>query len=116
MKESRNKLWHRQRRAHRVRTKIRGTSQRPRLCVFRSLKHLSVQIIDDQKRQTLASASDCEVKRGKSVEQAKLVGKLIAERAAKKKIGMVAFDRGSYAYHGQVKALADGARESGLKF
>jgi large subunit ribosomal protein L18 len=116
MKELTNKLLHRERRAHRVRATIRGTTTRPRLCVFRSLKHLSAQIIDDQKRQTLAHAGDTEIKGKKGMECAKQIGKLIAERAQKKKIFEVVFDRGSYAYHGQIKALAEGAREGGLKF
>lgn len=116
MKAQKNKLFHRQRRAHRVRTKIRGTTDRPRLSVFRSLKHLSAQIIDDRQQQTLASASDTEINGKKGLERAKQIGKLIAERAKKKKIAEVTFDRGAYAYHGQVKALADGAREGGLKF
>lgn len=116
MKESINKLLHRQRRAHRVRTKIRGTTRRPRLCVFRSLKHLSAQIIDDQAGQTVVSASDSQVKEKTGIKRAEAVGQLIAEKAAKKKIKEVAFDRGSYAYHGQIKALADSARQHGLKF
>lgn len=86
------------------------------MSVFRSLKHLSVQIIDDHKQQTLASASDMEIKGKKGLERAKQIGKLIAERAKKKKITAVTFDRGAYAYHGQVKALAEGAREGSLKF
>jgi len=116
MKEQTNKLFHRQHRAHRVRTKLRATTLRPRLCVFRSSKHLTAQIIDDKKQQTLAGASDMEVKGKSGMERAKLVGKLIAERAAKKKILEVAFDRGAYAYHGLIKSLAEGAREGGLKF
>ncbi len=116
MKELSNKLILRQKRAHRVRTKLRGTSLRPRLCVFRSSKHLTAQIIDDKKQQTLVSASDLEVKGKSGMERAKLVGKLVADRAAKKKVLEVAFDRGAYAYHGLVKSLAEGAREGGLKF
>lgn len=116
MKELRNKLLSRQRRAHRVRTKLRSVTTRPRLSIFRSLKHLSAQIIDDQKRQTLVSASDSEIKGKNGLERAKQVGQLIADRAKKKKIEAVAFDRGAYAYHGQVKALAEAARAGGLKF
>lgn len=106
----------------RVRTKVSGTSERPRLCVYRSLNQVYAQIIDDVKGETLVSAStlDPEVKaalNGKSkTEQAKLVGETIAKRALKKKIKEVVFDRGGYIYIGRVQALADGAREAGLKF
>ena len=106
----------------RVRTKVSGTSERPRLCVYRSLSQIYAQIIDDTKGVTLASAStlDNEVKalsQGKSKsEQAKIVGQTIAKRALEKKISEVVFDRGGYIYIGRVQALADGAREAGLKF
>ncbi len=106
----------------RVRTKVSGTSERPRLCVYRSLSQIYAQIIDDTKGVTLASAStlDNEVKalcQGKSKsEQAKIVGQTIAKRALEKKISDVVFDRGGYIYIGRVQALADGAREAGLKF
>ena len=106
----------------RVRTKVSGTSERPRLCVYRSLGQIYAQIIDDTKGVTLASAStlDNEVKalcQGKSKsEQAKIVGQAIAKRALEKKISEVVFDRGGYIYIGRVQALADGAREAGLKF
>ena len=106
----------------RVRTKVSGTSERPRLCVYRSLSQIYAQIIDDTKGVTLASAStlDNEVKtlcQGKSKsEQAKIVGQAIAKRALEKKISEVVFDRGGYIYIGRVQALADGAREAGLKF
>ncbi len=106
----------------RVRTKISGTSERPRLCVYRSLSQIYAQIIDDQKGVTLVSCStlDSEVKgqlKGKSKsEQAKLVGQVLAKRAIDKKIPEVVFDRGGYIYIGRVQALADGAREAGLKF
>ena len=106
----------------RVRTKVSGTSERPRLCVYRSLSQIYAQIIDDTKGVTLASAStlDNEVKalcQGKSKsEQAKIVGQAIAKRALEKKISEVVFDRGGYIYIGRVQALADGAGEAGLKF
>lgn len=106
----------------RVRTKVSGSSERPRLCVYRSLSQIYAQIIDDTKGVTLASAStlDNEVKalcQGKSKsEQAKIVGQAIAKRALEKKISEVVFDRGGYIYIGRVQALADGAREAGLKF
>ena len=106
----------------RVRAKLSGTTERPRLCVYRSLSQIYAQIIDDSNGTTLVSAStlDPEVKKlleGKSkTEQAKLVGETVAKRALKKKIKEVVFDRGGYIYIGRVQALADGAREAGLKF
>lgn len=106
----------------RVRKRIEGTSERPRLNVFRSLTEIYVQIIDDQAGQTLVSAStvDKEMKpklKGKNkTEQARLVGQAIADRAKAKKIRVVVFDRGGYRYIGRVKALADAAREEGLEF
>ncbi len=106
----------------RVRRKISGTSDRPRLCVYRSLNQIYAQIIDDTKGQTIVSASsiESEIKslcQGKSKsEQAKIVGEELAKRALKKKISEVVFDRGGYIYIGRVQALADGAREAGLKF
>lgn len=106
----------------RVRRKISGTSDRPRLCVYRSLNQIYAQIIDDTKGQTIVSASsiESEIKslcQGKSKsEQAKIVGEQLAKRALKKKISEVVFDRGGYIYIGRVQALADGAREAGLKF
>lgn len=101
----------------RSRSKIFGTANRPRLTVFRSLNHIYAQIINDQTGQTLTSAKDTEIKaKGKPVEIALAVGKLIAQKASEKKITEVIFDRGGYLYHGRIKALADGAREGGLKF
>ena len=103
----------------RVRAKISGTSERPRLCVYRSLANISAQIIDDVKRVTLVSASSYEKdfnQYGGNQEAAKLVGKALAERALEKGIKEVVFDRGGYVYTGRVKALADGAREGGLAF
>lgn len=103
----------------RVRAKISGTAERPRLNVFRSNANIYAQIIDDVSGATLAAASslDKEVAgNGGNKEAAKAVGKLIAERAAKKGITDVVFDRGGYIYHGRVKELAEGAREGGLKF
>lgn len=129
----------RTRRHRRVRAKIFGTAQRPRLCVFRSNKHIYAQLINDEKGHVLVAASDLELKaeekgskemkkqknekgekqkeerRGK-VKIAFEVGKLIAEKALKKKIKKIVFDRGGYRYHGRVKALAEGAKEGGLKF
>ena len=104
----------------RIRKKISGTTERPRLAVFRSLNHIYAQIIDDSKGETLAAASTTESEfRGKSggnVEAAKAIGKLIAERAKEKGISRVVFDRGGYIYHGRVLTLAQAAREAGLEF
>lgn len=108
----------RDRRHRRVRAKVFGTKEKPRLCVFRSHRHIYAQLIDDEKSKTLIGASDLEIKKGKKVkiDKAKEVGKLIAEKALGKKIEKIVFDRGGYQYHGRVKALAEGAREGGLKF
>jgi large subunit ribosomal protein L18 len=106
------------RRHKRVRTKISGTEQRPRLCVFRSNANIAVQVIDDVKGVTLVSASSVEMKlaNGGNIEAAKAVGAEVAARALKANISSVVFDRGGYLYHGRVKALADSAREAGLNF
>ncbi len=110
------------RRHIRVRKKLSGTQERPRLSVFRSLSEIYVQIIDDLAGQTLVSASTVDhdlrdkVKGLKKVEQARLVGKEVAERAKSKGIESVVFDRGGFRYIGRVKALAEGAREGGLQF
>ena len=108
------------RRIHnRVRKKITGTAARPRLSVYRSNKSIYAQIIDDLTGHTLTSASSNEeavVKTVNKSEQAKAVGKILAERATQLNISAVVFDRGGYLYHGRVKALADGAREAGLSF
>ena len=109
-------------RHRRLRNDLSGTSERPRLNVFRSAKHIYVQIIDDTKGVTLISASTVEsdvasAVEGKSkTEAAKIVGQIAAERAKGKGIDTVVFDRGGYIYHGRVKAVADGAREAGLAF
>ena len=106
-------------RHNRVRGKISGTAERPRLCVFRSENHIYAQIIDDVAGNTLVSASTVEKGfegKGGNCEAARKVGSAIAERAVKKGIEDVVFDRGGYIYHGRVKALAEGAREGGLKF
>ena len=108
----------RQRVHARIREKLAGTAQRPRLNVYRSLNHIYAQLIDDQKGETLASASTMQLKArtGGNVAAAKEVGKDIAEKAVAKGIKQVVFDRGGYLYHGRVKALADAAREAGLEF
>jgi len=104
----------------RARGQVKGTPQRPRLNVFRSLSHVYVQVIDDTIGHTLAAASslESEVREAgaKKADQARLVGKILARRALEKGIRQVVFDRGGYRYHGRVKALADAAREAGLKF
>ena len=104
------------RRATRVRKRIMATSSRPRLTVFRSNSNIYAQIIDDKKAATLVSASSTETKIVKKIPQAVAVGKLVAERALKKKIKDVVFDKGEYKFHGRVKALAESAREQGLNF
>ncbi len=109
-------------RKKRIRKKIIGTSERPRLCVFRSAKHIYAQLIDDSHGHTLAAVSSLEkaVKEanitGDKVAMAKHIGKRIAERAIEKGLKRVVFDRNGYLYHGRVKAVSDGARESGLEF
>jgi len=104
----------------RIREKVSGTSEMPRLSVFRSNANISAQIIDDVKGETLVSVSslekDLKIKNGGNIEAAKIVGAEIAKRAKNAKITKVAFDRGGYLYHGRVKALADAARENGLEF
>ena len=113
-----DKQFKRQRRHKRVRSKIKGTSKVPRLCVFRSSKHIYGQLIDDEKGKTLLTVKDTEIKKklkGK-IELAKEVGKLLAQKAVDKKYKKVIFDRAGYKYHGRIRALADGAREGGLKF
>jgi large subunit ribosomal protein L18 len=101
-----------------MRKHLAGSAERPRLSVFRSLKHLSAQIIDDSTGQTLAAASTLEkdLKAGANKDGAKTVGEKLAERAKAKGVTKVVFDRGGYRYHGCVKSLADGARQGGLEF
>ena len=113
-KVSRNQM--RVMRHSRVRSKIEGTSEVPRLCVFRSNKNISCQVIDDKTGTTLASATSLKLKNGGNIEGAKEVGKMIAEACKKAKITKVVFDRGGYLYHGRVEALAEAARENGLEF
>jgi large subunit ribosomal protein L18 len=102
----------------RIREKLSGTAERPRLNVFRSLNHIYAQVIDDQKGVTIASASTLamKAKTGGNVAAAKEIGKEIAERAKEKGVKKVVFDRGGFLYHGRIKALADAAREAGLEF
>ncbi len=112
----RNEL--RQRIHARIREKLAGTAERPRLNVYRSLSHIYAQVVDDQKGETLVSASSLalKLKSGGTVAAAKEIGKAVAEKAVAKGIKQVVFDRGGYLYHGRVKALADAAREAGLEF
>ena len=109
----------RMKRKARIRRKLSGTAERPRLAVFRSVAHIYAQVIDDAQGQTLVSASSVD-KTGKTsggnVAAAKAIGKLVAERAKEKGIKSVVFDRGGYQYHGRVKALAEAARAAGLEF
>lgn len=116
-KVQKNKIRHR---VHqRIRQKMRGTAERPRLAVFRSVANIYAQVIDDTEGRTLVSASSIEKAsrtNGGNLAAAKTIGKLVAERAKEKGIQKVVFDRGGYIYHGRVKALADAAREAGLEF
>lgn len=108
----------RERRHRRVRQKVFGTPERPRLCVYKSLKHLYAQVIDDVAGRTLCAASTLEESlklKGGTVKSAQVLGKVIAERAQEKGIRAVVFDRGGYAYHGVVKALAEASRKAGLQ-
>ncbi|PIZ56859.1 50S ribosomal protein L18 [bacterium (Candidatus Torokbacteria) CG_4_10_14_0_2_um_filter_35_8] len=120
MKNSKLKYIKRKRRHHRVRAKISGTSDVPRLSVFRSNKGMYVQLVDDVSSKTIVGISLSSIPKSKKklskTEQAKVLGNMIAKRAKEKKIKKAVFDRGGYKYHGKVKALAEGAREGGLKF
>jgi large subunit ribosomal protein L18 len=103
-------------RKNRVRSRVEGTNDRPRLTVFKSTVHIYGQLIDDGKQVTLVSASDLKSKKGKKVDLAGVVGEELAKKAIAKKIKKVVFDRNGYRYHGRVKALAEGARKGGLEF
>lgn len=118
---ARNKAIGRQRRHARIRKRVTGTTERPRLSVYRSLNHIHAQIIDDVEGKTVASASSLDTSfkgvQGKgNVAMAKEVGTLVAKRASEKGIKQIVFDRSGYLYHGRIKALADAAREAGLEF
>jgi large subunit ribosomal protein L18 len=106
----------RQRIHERIRRKLAGTTERPRLNVYRSLNHIYAQVVDDQTGTTLVSASTIKLKSGGNVAAAKEIGKTIAQLAVEKGVKKVVFDRGGYLYHGRIKALADAAREAGLEF
>jgi large subunit ribosomal protein L18 len=118
MKRRPHEMTPRAKRHNRVRARVKGTMERPRLNVFRSLNHIYVQVVDDNQGRTLVAAStlDKEVSDAPKMEQAQAVGKLVAERAKAAGITKVVFDRGGYLYHGRIKALADSAREGGLDF
>jgi large subunit ribosomal protein L18 len=105
----------RARRHARVRAKVTGTAERPRLVVYRSLKHIQAQLVDDVARRTLLTVTDKDLTGTKAARSA-AVGKLVAEKAKAAGVARVVFDRGGYRYHGRVKAVADGAREGGLEF
>ncbi|MGA9883815.1 MAG: 50S ribosomal protein L18 [Candidatus Acidiferrales bacterium] len=113
---------HRQRVHVRMRKRIAGTAERPRLCVHRSSRHIRAQVIDDASARTIVSASSLDkdvrsqIRGGGNIAASKVVGKIIAERARAKGVENVVFDRGGYQYHGRVQALAEAAREAGLKF
>ncbi len=115
MKRPQTREEYRRRRHFRVRKKVNGTAERPRLVVYRSLKHVYAQLVDDNTRRTLLTVTDNGLD-GKKVEKSFEVGKRIAERAKQAGVTAVVFDRGGYLYHGRVKAVADGAREGGLEF
>jgi large subunit ribosomal protein L18 len=106
----------RYRRHLRVRKKVTGTAERPRLVIFRSLKHISAQLVDDVSRRTIATVTSTTLETGKKTEKSTEVGKMIAAKAKDAGITKVVFDRAGYKYHGRVKAVADGAREGGLEF
>jgi large subunit ribosomal protein L18 len=106
----------RYRRHLRVRKKVTGTAERPRLVIFRSLKHISAQLVDDVARRTIATVTSTTIEGGKKTEKSTEVGKRIAAKAKEAGITKVVFDRAGYKYHGRVKAVADGAREGGLEF
>lgn len=113
---TRSKLQNRLQRKRRIRARIRGTAARPRLTVYRSLTQVTVQLVDDDAGKTLVASSTREAKAKPTVEGAKKLGALVAKKAKEAKITSIVFDRNAYAYHGIVQALADAAREGGLKF
>lgn len=115
MIRSKNKYQHQQFRRHRNHRRMMARTRNPVLLVFRSAKHISAQIID-KSGKILVSAGDTEIKKGNKTERAAQVGELIAKKAKKNKISVVAFDRGQYCYHGRIEALAEAARKGGLKF
>jgi large subunit ribosomal protein L18 len=115
MKKPQTREEYRRRRHFRVRKKVNGTAERPRLVVYRSLKHIYAQLVDDVAQRTLLTVTDNGLE-GKKVDKSFEVGKKVAERAKEAGVKGIVFDRGGYLYHGRVKAVADGAREGGLEF
>ena len=111
-----NRLTNRQKRHTHIRVKLSGTNAIPRVSVYRSIKRMYIQLIDDVKKQTLIGFSDIHIKEKNRLVKAKFMGKEVAEKAKAAKISRIVFDRGGYAYHGRVKALAEGMREGGLQF
>ena len=116
MKRPKTKSEHRTRRHIRIRSRVEGAAEKPRLIVFRSLKFTYAQLIDDASGKTLAAAHDMKATKGTKLERAAAVGSELAEKATKAGITTCVFDRNGYKYHGRIKAVADGAREGGLKF
>ena len=116
MKKTVLKIYHRMRRHNRIRAKVAGTATVPRLAIFRSARHISAQLINDDTAVTILSASDAKITKGSKVERAQAIGAEIATKAKEKKITKVVFDRGGFLYAGRVKALADAARSGGLQF
>lgn len=116
MKKTVLKIYHRMRRHNRIRAKVSGTASVPRLAIFRSARHISAQLINDDAAATIASSSDAKNTKGTKLERAEVVGTEIATKAKEKKITKVVFDRGGFLYAGRVKALADAARKAGLQF
>lgn len=116
MNKTKTKKEKRERRHSRIRAKVSGTSERPRLSVFKSNKFLYAQLIDDESGKTLVSASTKDINKGGEVEKPKALGELVAKKAKEKNISKIVFDRSGYIYTGKIKALADGARTGGLSF
>ncbi len=116
MKKTELKTYHRMRRHNRIRAKISGTATIPRLAIFRSARHITAQLIDDNTGLTLASSGDAKILKGTKIEHAQAVGADIAMKSKEKKITKVVFDRGGFLYAGRVKALAEAARAAGLQF
>ncbi|MDO8521095.1 MAG: 50S ribosomal protein L18 [bacterium] len=116
MNKIEKKNYHRMRRQNRIRAKVSGTERVPRLAVFRSARHISAQLIDDDSGKTLAAASDAKMSKGTKLEHAMEVGKTIAAKAKEHKITKAVFDRGGFLYAGRVKAVADAARKGGIIF
>jgi large subunit ribosomal protein L18 len=116
MNKTQKKLYHRMRRHNRIRARVFGVAEKPRLSVFRSARHISAQLINDDKQVTVVSASDHAITKGTKLERAKAGGKELATKAKAAKVTKVVFDRGGFLFAGRVKALADAAREGGLEF